>query len=54
LSPSRYVATNGKEEVLPLDEAVVLLAEAEEERGEADRELDKVLTKLGFGGWRNG
>jgi hypothetical protein len=29
--------------VLPLDEAVVLVAEAEEERAEADRELDKVL-----------
>ena len=54
LSPSRYVATGGKEEVLPLDEAVVLLAEAEEERAEADRELDKVLAKLGFKGWRNG
>ena len=54
LSPSRYVATNGKEEVLPLDEAVVLLAEAEEERAEADRDLDKVLAKLGFKGWRNG
>ena len=54
LSPSRYVATNGKEPVLPLDEAVVLLAEAEEERTEADRDLDKVLSKLGFRGWRNG
>ncbi len=54
LSPSRYVATNGKEEVLPLEEAVVLLAEAEEERADADRQLDAVLTKLGFGGWRNG
>ena len=54
LSPSRYVATDGKEEVLPLDEAVVLLAEAEEERAEADRELDKVLAKLGFKGWKNG
>ena len=53
LSPSRYVTTNGKEEVLPLDEAVVLLAEAEEERAEADRELDNVLTELGFTGWRN-
>ena len=54
LSPSRYVATNGAEEVLPLEEAVVLLQEAEEERAEADRELDAVLTKLGFEGWRNG
>jgi hypothetical protein len=54
LSPSRYVATGAKEEVLPLDEAVVLLAEAEEERAEADRELDKVLAKLGFADWRGG
>jgi len=54
LSPSRYVSTGGETEVLPLDEAVVLLQEAEEERAEADRELDKVLAKLGFKGWRNG
>ena len=54
ISPSRYVATNGKEDVVPLDEAVVLLAEAEEERAEADKDLDKVLVKLGFKGWRNG
>jgi len=54
LSPSRYVSTGGEAEVLPLDEAVVLLQEAEEERAEVDRELDKVLTKLGFKGWRNG
>ena len=54
LSPSRYVATNGKEEVLPLEEVVVLLAEAEEERAEADRQLDAVLEKLGLGGCKNG
>ena len=29
-------------------------AEAEEERAEADRELDKVLAKLGFADWRGG
>ena len=40
LSPSRYVAVNGAEEVLPLEEAVVLLAEAEEERQAADTELN--------------
>jgi type I restriction enzyme M protein len=50
LSPSRYVSTGGETEVLPLDEAVVLLQEAEQERAEADRELDKVLAKLGFKG----
>jgi Type I restriction-modification system methyltransferase subunit len=50
LSPSRYVSTNGKEEVLPLEEAVVRLQEAEEERAEADRELSQILQKLGL--WR--
>ncbi|MBX6770816.1 MAG: SAM-dependent DNA methyltransferase [Chloroflexi bacterium] len=53
LSPSRYVAMNGTEEVLPLEEAVVLLREAEEERAEADRELEAVLKELGLGGWRH-
>jgi hypothetical protein len=48
LSLSRYVATNGKEKVLPWGEAVLVLAGAEEEEGaEADRELDKVPAKLG-------
>jgi len=50
LSPSRYVSTNGKEDVLPLEEAVVRLQEAEEERAEADRELSQILQKLGL--WR--
>lgn len=48
LSPSRYVASNNKEEVLPLDEAVVLLSEAEEERQAVDKELKEILTKLGL------
>jgi len=48
LSPSRYVSTNGKEEVLPLEEAVVRLLEAEEERAEADRALNEVLRRLGM------
>ena len=47
LSPSRYVSTNGKEEVLSLEEAVVRLQEAEEERAEADRTLNEVLQTLG-------
>ena len=54
LSPSRYVSTGEKEDVLPLEEAMVLLREAEEERAEADRELEKVLTELGLGGFRRG
>ena len=48
LSPSRYVSDDGKEEVLPLEEAVTLLKEAEEERAEADRKLKDVLKALGF------
>jgi type I restriction enzyme M protein len=44
------VASNDVEPPLPLEEALVLLAEAEEERAEADAELDAVLMALGFGG----
>ena len=47
LSPSRYVTLNGGEEVLPLEEALVELAEAEEERREADDALAGVLAELG-------
>jgi type I restriction enzyme M protein len=53
LSPSRYVATNEVEPPLPLEEAVVLLQEAEEARSAADTKLDKVMAALGFAGWRN-
>ena len=48
LSPSRYVASNDHEEILPLEDAVVLLREAEEERAGADRELKEVLKTLGL------
>jgi type I restriction enzyme M protein len=54
LSPSRYVVSNDVEPPLPLEEALALLAEAEEERAEADAELNAVLTALGFTGWRAG
>jgi type I restriction enzyme M protein len=47
------VSTGAEAKVVPLDEAVVLLREAEEERAEADKELDKVLAQLGFDGRRN-
>jgi len=50
LSPSRYVASDVKQDVLPLEEAVVLLKEAEEERTEADSKLNEVLTQLGLRG----
>jgi type I restriction enzyme M protein len=52
LSPSRYVAINDVEPPLPLEEALVLLAQAEEARAEADAELDGVLSGLGFADWR--
>lgn len=48
LSPSRYVAVDGAEEVLPLDEALVELAEAEEERQDADAALRAALETLGI------
>jgi type I restriction enzyme M protein len=48
LSPSRYVAQNNQEDVLPLEEAVVLLEEAEQERLEADKALSEVLKSMGL------
>jgi type I restriction enzyme M protein len=49
LSPSRYVSTGEQVEVLPLDEAVVELQEAEEELKAVNNELEKVLRSLGLG-----
>ncbi len=54
LSPSRYVAVYGGEEVLPVEDAIVLLKEAEEERMAADLEFDEVMENLGLEGWRHG
>lgn len=48
LSPSRYISVEEGEPVLPLEEAVVLLRQAEEARAEADAELSAVLARLGF------
>lgn len=48
ISPSRYVAQDGEDDTLPLEDAVVLLREAEEERQEADKKLKKVIKMLGF------
>jgi len=48
ISPSRYVQVDGAEEVLALEDAVVLLKEAEEERETADAELMAVLDRLGL------
>lgn len=48
LSPSRYVSQNGEDNTLPLEEAVVLVKEAEEERQQADEKLKEVLEGMGF------
>lgn len=50
LSPSRYVATGEKEEYLPVDEVLVELEQVEEERKMIDKELNKLMRKIGFGG----
>ena len=47
LSPSRYVSKNHKEEVLPLEDALVELMEAEKERKEVDKRLWDVMAGLG-------
>ena len=54
LSSSRYIASNDHEPPLPLEEALILLAEAEEEHREADIAFNEVITKLGFRGWADG
>lgn len=48
ISPSRYVAVDGAEEVLPLEDAVVLLREAEKEQESAGKALARVLNDLGL------
>lgn len=47
LSPSRYVAQNGEDNTLPLEDAVVQLQETEEERQKADEKLKSILGELG-------
>ena len=47
LSPSRYVAGAAANDVLPLEEAVRLLKDAEAERARADEALWRVLAELG-------
>ncbi len=48
LSPSRYVAQNGEDDTLDLEDAVVQLKEAEEEQNEADKQMKAVLEELGL------
>jgi type I restriction enzyme M protein len=53
LSPARYVAVDEKEELMPIDECLVVLAQVEEERKVIDSELDSILRKMGLGGYLN-
>jgi type I restriction enzyme M protein len=48
LSPSRYVAQNGADEVLPLEDAWIMLKEAEEKRKIADSQLHIAMAGLGI------
>ncbi len=52
LSPSRNVAQNGEDNTLPLEDAVVQLQEAEEERQKADEKLRTILKEMGV--WKIG
>ena len=47
LSPSRYVAQDGGDEALPLEDAIVQVQEVEEERKKADEKLKNVLREMG-------
>lgn len=48
ISPSRYVVVDDSEDLLSLEDAVVQLKEAEEERADADKNLKVVLKDLGL------
>ena len=48
LSPSRYVSKSNGNDVLSVEDAYVLVSEAEEERQETDKKLRGVLDKLGL------
>lgn len=48
LSPSTYVAKDGIDESLPLEDAILQLKEAEEGRKEADEKLKGILVNMGI------
>lgn len=43
-----YVATNEIDQYLPIGEALVELAQVEEERKEIDKELNEVIRKINY------
>lgn len=47
LSPSRYIAQNGEDDTPDLEDAVVQLKEAEEERQKADEKLQTIFKEMG-------
>ena len=47
LSPSRYVAQNAEDDTLDIEDAIVQLKEAEEERNKADEKLKTILKEIG-------
>ena len=52
ISPSRYIVTATRGEVVSVEDALVALQAAEEERTAADKQLRLVLKELGLGGTR--
>lgn len=46
LNPSRYVSQDDKEEILPLEEAILFLEESEEKRKDADKKLKEILNRM--------
>lgn len=52
LSPSRYVSVGEKEKYLPIDEVLVELEQVEEDKNEINKELDEIMKKIGFKGFK--
>lgn len=48
VSPSTYISQNGTDETLPVEEAIVLVKEAQEEAKQAEKNLSGLLKQLGF------
>ncbi|MGC8691279.1 MAG: N-6 DNA methylase, partial [Caldisericum sp.] len=48
LSPSRYIAINEEQEIMPIEDILVELDKVEEERNAIDKELKEILNKMGF------
>ena len=51
--PSRYVAASGDSEALSVDDAVVLVRQAAEERDAAEREFAGAMNRIGLEAWRD-